>query len=70
MPAKTKKAADQLDDKLTVADICADLRIARRTFYEWRMKGTAPECIRMPNGDLRVTVPEYERWLEALRKAA
>ena len=23
-------------DKLTVAEICADLGISRRTFYEWR----------------------------------
>jgi predicted site-specific integrase-resolvase len=66
---KAKRAADQLDDKLTVADICADLVISRRTFYEWRAKGKAPECIVLPNGELRVTVPEYRRWL-AVRKAA
>jgi len=26
-------------DKLTVDDICADLSISRRTFYEWRAGG-------------------------------
>ena len=29
---------------------CADLGISRRTFYEWRAKGTAPRCISLPNG--------------------
>jgi hypothetical protein len=67
---ETKRAAVQLDGKLTVADICADLRISRRTFYEWRMKGTGPECIPLPNGELRVTVPEYQRWLDSRKKAA
>ena len=26
-------------DKLTIAEVCADLGISRRTFYEWRAKG-------------------------------
>jgi len=29
-------------DKLTIAEVCADLGISRRTFYEWRVKGKAP----------------------------
>ena len=57
-------------DKLTVAEICADLGISRRTFYEWRAKGTAPKCIPLPNGALRVRRTEYERWLEAREDAA
>jgi predicted DNA-binding transcriptional regulator AlpA len=40
MAATTKTM--RLGDKLTVADICADLGISRRTFYEWRAKGRAP----------------------------
>jgi predicted DNA-binding transcriptional regulator AlpA len=58
------------DGKLTVLDICADLDIVRRTFYEWRAKGTGPRCIRLPNGELRVRQSEYERWLEAREMAA
>jgi predicted DNA-binding transcriptional regulator AlpA len=68
--APAKRASAQLDGKLTVADICADLGISRRTFYEWRMKGTGPECIPLPNGELRVTVADYQRWLDARRKVA
>ena len=56
-------------DKLTIAEICADLNVSRRTFYEWRAKGKAPKCIPLPNGELRVRRTEYERWLEE-REAA
>jgi len=27
--------AERPSDKLTIAEICADLGISRRTFYEW-----------------------------------
>ncbi|HEY1914681.1 MAG TPA: helix-turn-helix domain-containing protein [Streptosporangiaceae bacterium] len=56
-------AIGQARDKLTVDDICADLDIVRRTFYEWRAKGKAPKCIRLPNGELRIYRSEYLRWL-------
>ena len=52
-------------DKLTIAEVCADLGISRRTFYEWRAKGRAPRCITLPNGSLRVRRSEYQRWLAA-----
>jgi predicted DNA-binding transcriptional regulator AlpA len=65
----TRTIQGQSRDKLSVADICADLDISRRTFYEWRAKGTAPKCIPLPNGELRVRRTEYERWL-ADREAA
>jgi predicted DNA-binding transcriptional regulator AlpA len=57
------------NDRLTVADICADLGISRRTFYEWRAKGTGPKCIKIPNGELRISHADYDRWLNS-REAA
>jgi excisionase family DNA binding protein len=57
-------------DKLTIAEVCADLGISRRTFYEWRAKGRAPRCIALPNGTLRVRRSEYQRWLAAREEAA
>lgn len=54
---------------LTVNDILEDLAtedgkpLSRRTWQEWRAKGTAPRCIKLPNGELRVRRTEYERWL-------
>ncbi|MEU0406761.1 helix-turn-helix domain-containing protein [Streptomyces griseorubiginosus] len=51
------------DDKLTLAEICKDLKISRSTFYDWRAKGRAPRCIKLPNGDLRIRRSDYEHWL-------
>jgi predicted transcriptional regulator len=44
-------------DKLTIEEVCSDLGVSRRTFYEWRAKGKAPRCITLPNGSppLRVS---------------
>lgn len=49
---------------LTLEDVCEILEIARRTFYEWRKKGIAPKCIKLPNGDLRIRQTELDRWIE------
>ncbi|MEU7004452.1 helix-turn-helix domain-containing protein [Nonomuraea sp. NPDC046570] len=57
-------------EKLTIAAICEDLDIARSTFYDWRQKGRAPKCMRLPNGDLRVRRAEYDRWLATLEDAS
>ena len=61
---------EQAAERLTVAEVCAELRIARSTFYEWRAKGRAPRCIKLPNGDLRIRRAELERWLDAHEDAA
>lgn len=70
MSPKSKAVEFSYGDKLTIAEICADLDISRRTFYEWRAKGRAPKCIRLPNGDLRIHRSEYQRWLAACEDAA
>jgi excisionase family DNA binding protein len=57
-------------DKLTIAEVCADLGISRRTFYEWRAKNRAPKCIALPNGSFRIRRSEYQRWLSAHEEAA
>jgi predicted DNA-binding transcriptional regulator AlpA len=56
--------------RLTIADVCDDLGISRSTFYDWRAKGRAPRCIKLPNGDIRINRVEYERWLTTLEEAA
>jgi excisionase family DNA binding protein len=57
-------------DKLTLAEVCTELGITRRTFYEWRAKKKAPKCITLPNGSIRVRRTELDRWLEAREDAA
>jgi excisionase family DNA binding protein len=34
----------EIEEMISVAEICEALGISRRTFYEWRAKGRAPEC--------------------------
>lgn len=60
----------QQRDKLTIVEVCADLGVSRRTFYEWRAKKRAPKCITLPNGSLRIRRSEYQRWLAAREEAA
>jgi excisionase family DNA binding protein len=55
-------------DKLTIAEVCADLGVSRRTFYEWRVKGA--QVHHFPNGSLRIRRSEYQRWLAAREEAA
>lgn len=50
--------------KLTVQDLCVELCISRSTFYEWRAKGRAPRCIKLPNGELRIRRVDLDEWLE------
>ena len=70
MPGADQLRSSRERDKLTIAEVCADLGISRRTFYEWRAKGRAPRCITQPNGSLRVRRSEYQRWLASREEAA
>ena len=53
-----------------VAEVCAELGVARSTFYDWRAAKKAPPCFRLPNGDLRIRRAEFDRWLESLQESA
>jgi predicted DNA-binding transcriptional regulator AlpA len=57
------------DELLTVAQMCAALGgVSRRTFYRWRELGVGPECLKIPNGELRAWRSEFLAWLETLRE--
>ncbi len=53
------------DEKLTLAELCAELKIQRSTFYDWRAKGRAPRCMKLPNGEIRVVRRDLDAWLES-----
>jgi excisionase family DNA binding protein len=57
-------------ERLTIAQVCQELGVSRSTFYEWRTKGRAPRCIRLPNGEMRIRRAELERWLDAHEEVA
>jgi predicted DNA-binding transcriptional regulator AlpA len=53
------------EDLMTVPELLAELGgISRRTFYRWREVGTAPACIRLPNGSLRIRRDAFRAWLD------
>ena len=54
---------------LTVAETCEELGVARSTFYDWRAKGRAPRCIKLPDGDLRIRRVELDRSAAAREEA-
>lgn len=54
------------DELLTVAQILDELGgVSRRTFFRWREIGTAPRCLKLPNGELRVWRSDLSTWLRA-----
>ncbi len=48
---------------LTVQDFCEEVGVSRSTFYDWRAKGRAPRCLKLPNGEIRIRRTEADRWL-------
>ena len=58
------------DEMLTISELLAELRISRSTFYDWRAKGRAPRCIKLPNGDLRIRRTELVRFIDICEEAA
>jgi len=48
---------------LTVDEFCDELMISRDTFYDWRKKGRAPKCAKLPNGSLRIRRSEFEKFM-------
>jgi predicted DNA-binding transcriptional regulator AlpA len=58
------------EEKLTIAEVCAELKISRSTFYDWRAKRRGPRCITLPNGSLRVRRRDLDRWLGTREDAA
>lgn len=55
---------------LTIAAFCEEFEIARSTFYQWRARGVAPRCIKLPNGEIRIPRADLERWLDSREEAA
>ncbi|WP_433340579.1 helix-turn-helix transcriptional regulator [Streptomyces sp. CA-253872] len=58
------------DEKMTISEVIADLKVAPATFYRWRQLGRAPRSIKLPNGAVRIRRSEYERWLSEREDAA
>jgi predicted DNA-binding transcriptional regulator AlpA len=62
-PSRPGHAAGSTAMLLTVAEVLFELQVARSTFDTWRQLGTAPECIKLPNGQIRVRRCALDSWL-------
>ncbi|MEU8978563.1 helix-turn-helix domain-containing protein [Streptomyces sp. NPDC048309] len=60
----TTSAVRSRDEKLTLTEVCEELKVSRSTFYDWRAKRRAPRCIKLPNGDLRIRRSDLDHWLD------
>ncbi|MEQ7011373.1 helix-turn-helix domain-containing protein [Actinopolymorpha sp. B17G11] len=58
------------NQKLTIPEVCSELRVSRSTFYHWRQIGKGPRCIKLPNGDVRVRRSDLDAWIETYTEAA
>ena len=59
------------DVLMSVPEMCAELGgVSRRTFYRWRELGVGPECLKIPNGELRARRRDFLAWLDELRDGA
>ena len=65
---KTRTLRDphgERDEWLTVDEVCAELKISRRTFDRWRAVGTGPKAKRLNgNGPVRVRRSWLDEWLD------
>jgi Helix-turn-helix domain len=60
-----RTARDGGEEWLTVEEVCAELRIGRRTFERWRTLGVAPRATRPTrNGPLKIKRRWLEEWAE------
>ena len=60
-----RAARDAGDEWLTVEEVCAELRIGRRTFERWRTLGVAPRATRPTrNGPLKIKRSWLDEWAE------
>ncbi|RBQ20470.1 hypothetical protein DP939_11895 [Spongiactinospora rosea] len=53
-------------DWLTVPDILADLGIPLADWQEWETAGNVPAGVVWPDGQVRISVLSYGRWLDSL----
>jgi len=53
------------DEWLTVDEVCAELKISRRTFDRWRALGTGPKAKRLGgSGGIRIRRSWLDEWLD------
>ena len=65
----TRPATGPSREQLTIAEVCAELKVARSTFYYWRQTGKAPRCLVLPNREVRISRAALEDWMASRTEA-
>ena len=61
--AADKSPAVNPNKLLKLPEVLEELDVSPDTFYKWRSTGSAPKCIKLPNGQLRVRRHNLDAWL-------
>lgn len=57
-------------DWLTIPEILTDLDVSVEDWRDWEVTGHAPIGVIFPDGQVRISGMEYERWLDSLSSGA
>jgi predicted DNA-binding transcriptional regulator AlpA len=64
-PQASRKPASERDEWLTIDEVCAELKISRRSFDRWRALGTGPRVNHLAgNGAIRIRRSWLNEWLD------
>ncbi|MFE7129756.1 helix-turn-helix transcriptional regulator [Streptomyces sp. NPDC057638] len=58
------------DQKLTLPEALAEIRISRAAFYRMRARGNGPKCLKLPNGQIRIRRSDLDAWFTGCEVAA
>jgi excisionase family DNA binding protein len=65
-PQPSRNPAGERDEWLTIDEVCAELKISRRSFDRWRALGTSPKVKHLAgNGSIRIRRSWLNEWLDA-----
>ncbi|WP_236242131.1 AlpA family transcriptional regulator [Streptomyces sp. CC228A] len=53
------------NQKLTLVEALAEIRMSRAAFYRLRARGNGPKCLKLPNGQIRIRRADLDAWFEA-----
>jgi predicted DNA-binding transcriptional regulator AlpA len=58
------------DDKLKLPAVLSEMGISRAAFYRMRARGKGPKVRKLPNGQIRVSRADLDRWWNGLEETA
>ncbi|MEV6314267.1 helix-turn-helix domain-containing protein [Streptomyces sp. NPDC051776] len=50
------------NEKLTLTEALDEIGVSRAAFYRMRARGTAPRCLKLPNGQIRIRRSDLDAW--------